>query len=82
MHVSTNEEAVMMLQGAIKKIVYNRGFGFIARDHRDVFFHRSSVEEIQFEDLQEGQSVDYLLDRDDQPRRRHDGPRATLVRPR
>ena len=70
-----------MPQGTIKKLVYDRGFGFIAGDRRDVFFHKSAVEQIRFEDLQEGQPVEYELDDEAQPRGRSKGPRASVVRP-
>lgn len=47
-----------MLQGTIKKIISDKGFGFIATDGGDLFFHRSAVEG-HFEDLHEGQKVEY-----------------------
>lgn len=70
-----------MPQGTIKKLVSDRGFGFISGDRRDVFFHSSSVENVRFEDLWEGQNVEYELDEGHQPRRRNQGPRASVVRP-
>jgi CspA family cold shock protein len=70
-----------MPQGTIKKLVSDRGFGFIAGDRRDVFFHKSAGEEVRFEDLKEGQAVEYELDEDDEPRGRNKGPRASSVRP-
>ena len=69
-----------MPQGTIKKLVFDRGFGFIAGDRRDVFFHKSAVEVVRFEELQEGQPVEYEIE-DDEPRRRGKGPRASAVRP-
>ena len=33
-----------MASGKIKKLVSDKGFGFIQTDGEDVFFHRSSVE--------------------------------------
>ena len=49
-----------MAQGVIKKLVYDKGFGFIARDGgKDLFFHHSVVEEVQFDDLREGQEVEF-----------------------
>ncbi len=71
-----------MLQGVIKKLVTDRGFGFIAAERGDIFFHHSSVEAQGFDNLQEGQPVGYELeDDDDGGRRRGKGPRASLVRP-
>ena len=34
-----------MAQGTIKKLVTDRGFGFISGDRGDVFFHFSSMDE-------------------------------------
>ena len=74
-----------MPQGRITKIVASRGFGFIAGDHRDVFFHSSCVEDAPFEDLTQGQTVVYELDDEHgangRGRMRHQGLRAAFVRP-
>ena len=48
-----------MSQGVIKKLVADKGFGFIKGDGGDLFFHHSAVQEGQFEELQEGQTVEY-----------------------
>ncbi|HEY6958738.1 MAG TPA: cold shock domain-containing protein [Candidatus Limnocylindria bacterium] len=49
-----------MATGTIKKIVNDRGFGFIQQsDGTDLFFHRSSVSGVTFEELGEGQTVTY-----------------------
>lgn len=49
-----------MATGTIKKIVSDRGFGFIQQsDGTDLFFHRTAVTGGTFEDLAEGQSVTY-----------------------
>jgi|GEM_PF-216878 len=66
---------VFMPQGTIKKIVADRGFGFITRDGGDIFFHFSAVVEATFEELQEGQAVEY--EEGTGPK----GPRAENVRP-
>lgn len=48
-----------MAQGIIKKIIAERGFGFIQQsDGSEIFFHRSQVAG-SFESLREGQSVTY-----------------------
>lgn len=61
----------------------DRGFGFIAGNKAergsDIFFHLSSVEGIPFEELREGQAVEYDL-ADDDGRGRNKGPRAGNVR--
>lgn len=48
-----------MKQGKIAKL-YEHGFGFIRlRGRGDLFFHRSAVEGVSFEALQEGQAVGF-----------------------
>lgn len=62
-----------MPQGTIKKLT-DKGFGFIAGEKGDIFFHLSSLEETTFEDLREGQPVEYS--EGEGPK----GPRAEKVR--
>jgi CspA family cold shock protein len=50
------------MYGTIKKIVKDKGFGFIVPDDgsTDVFFHRSRVApKVNFEDLREGEEVEF-----------------------
>ncbi|TWT89947.1 putative cold shock protein A [Pseudobythopirellula maris] len=47
-----------MPQGTIKKLT-EKGFGFIEGERGDIFFHHSSVEGVPYDDLREGQSVEY-----------------------
>ena len=61
--------------GTIKKLLADRGFGFIKTERDDLFFHMSTVQEVQFEDLQEGQSVEYTEGRGPK------GPCAESVKP-
>ena len=64
-----------MAQGTIKKLIAAKGFGFIGiEDGDDVFFHTSAIENASFEELQEGQSVEFELV--DGPK----GPRAEGIR--
>ena len=70
-----------MPSGVIKKLVADRGFGFISGDREEVFFHVSAVEGVSFEELQEGQSVVFEIDASEDPRGRKKGPRASVVRP-
>ena len=52
-----------MASGTIKKLVHDKGFGFIqGSDGADVFFHHSSVADHQFDNLTEGQSVEYTVE--------------------
>ena len=47
-----------MAQGTIKKLIRDRGFGFIAaEDGREFFFHSSGLIEVDFEDLRKGDHV-------------------------
>ncbi len=58
-----------MATGTIKKIVSDRGFGFIqqADGSPDLFFHRTAVQGTTFDELTEGQKVTY--DKTMDPRR-------------
>ena len=47
-----------MSQGTIKKLT-DKGFGFIEGERGDIFFHHSSVENGAFDNLYEGQTVEY-----------------------
>lgn len=69
-----------MAQGVIKKLVADRGFGFIGGEGIDVFFHHSSVEDGRFDDLQIGQAVEFEVE-DGDSGGRGKGPRASMVRP-
>jgi cold shock protein len=64
-----------MPQGAIKKLVSDKGFGFIEGDRGDMFFHCSQVKEATFESLSEGQMVQYEVGQGPK------GPRAENIRP-
>ena len=64
------------MQGTIKRIIRDRGFGFIrTAEGQEVFFHRSSLQGLNFDALKEGASVELEVERGDK------GPRATAVRP-
>ena len=63
-----------MAEGTIKRLT-DRGFGFIdTGDKQDLFFHLSSLEGVQWEELQQGQKVTFEVG--DGPK----GPRAERVR--
>ena len=52
------------MQGTIKKVVHDRGFGFIqAQDGKEIFFHRSSLQQLDFDTLKEGESVEFEVER-------------------
>jgi CspA family cold shock protein len=47
-------------EGTIKRLVGDRGFGFITQaDGTEIFFHRSKVTGDSFDSLTEGQKVSY-----------------------
>jgi len=66
-----------MPQGTIKKLVSERGFGFIASSGQELFFHHSSVQG-SFESLSEGQAVEFEVD--STPNSKGKGPRAIQVK--
>jgi CspA family cold shock protein len=72
-----------MPQGTIKKLVADRGFGFISVGDRggDVFFHLTSVVGVNYEELREGQPVEYELEQSGGKGDRGKGPRASSVKP-
>jgi len=64
-----------MPHGTIKKIVTDKGFGFIESDQgHDMFFHVSSLVDADFDTLQVGQTVEYEVGSGPK------GPRAENVR--
>jgi len=64
------------MNGTIKKLVSDKGFGFIAAgDGNEYFFHQSACAETRFDDLREGQTVSF--DMGHGPK----GPRGENVRP-
>jgi CspA family cold shock protein len=69
-----------MPQGTIKKLVSDKGFGFIQSENGgDVFFHHSVVEDRQFDNLAVGQRVEYTVDSGGGSGGK--GPRAASVTP-
>ena len=70
-----------MAQGTVKKLVSQRGFGFIlpegaAGTDQELFFHATDVQDGGYEALREGQPITYDLGRDE----RRNTPKATNVR--
>ena len=66
-----------MPQGTIKKLIADKGFGFISQigGGGDVFFHHSSLVDATIDQLSEGQTVEFEIAQSDK------GPRAENVRP-
>lgn len=48
-----------MAQGTIKKLVADKGFGFIKTDRGELFFQSSALQGISFDALHEGQVVEF-----------------------
>jgi CspA family cold shock protein len=64
-----------MPQGKIKRLVSDRGFGFIEGERGDdLFFHHSEVQGASIEELREGQTVEYEVGQGKK------GPCATSIR--
>lgn len=70
-----------MPQGTIKKLVSDRGFGFISATDGDIFFHHTMVADNKFDELNEGQSVNYEVITGPDDGGRDKGPRAASVTP-
>lgn len=63
-----------MPQGTIKKVIADKGFGFIGGERGELFFHHSALEGVAIETLRVGQTVTYEEGRGPK------GPRAEKVR--
>jgi len=74
-HLRGPRRLVDVASGTIKRLVRDRGFGFIRDDGgQEWFFHRSSVKAGSFDQLNEGQRVSF----DEEPSQK--GPRAGNIR--
>jgi len=66
-----------MPKGTIRKLVTDRGFGFIkTEDETDAFFHRNELQGVEFSSLKEGQEVEFEMGQG-----RDGRPAAVKVRP-
>jgi CspA family cold shock protein len=64
-----------MATGTIKRLVRERGFGFIlGQDGTELFFHRSALQGEGFDTLAEGQAVEFEVERGAK------GPRAANMK--
>jgi cold shock protein len=66
-----------MASGTIKRVVRDKGFGFIADDNQqqEYFFHSSACRGTRFDELREGQRVSFEVGQSAK------GPRAENVTP-
>jgi CspA family cold shock protein len=56
----------VMATGTVKKLVRERGFGFIQRqDGVELFFHKSAFQGGGFDTLMEGQAVEFDIEKGD-----------------
>jgi CspA family cold shock protein len=57
------ERSNRMHTGKIKKLIRDRGFGFIREtDGREIFFHRSNLVDAEFDSLNEEQDVEFEVE--------------------
>jgi cold shock protein len=57
---STEEFHMGSLNGTIKRLVHDKGFGFVAApDGNEYFFHQSAVNGVSFDELREGEAVTF-----------------------
>jgi CspA family cold shock protein len=52
---------IEMPSGKIKKVLPEKGFGFISGGSDDLFFHHSELRGVTIEELSEGQTVQYEI---------------------
>jgi CspA family cold shock protein len=65
-----------MPKGKIRRLIADRGFGFITTGQRqDFFFHRSELRGVDYTSLREGQEVEFEVGQD-----RNGRPQAVKVR--
>jgi CspA family cold shock protein len=63
------------MNGTIKRLVSEKGFGFVAaQDGAEYFFHQSACVNVRFDELREGQAVTF--DKGQGPK----GPRAENIK--
>lgn len=50
-----------MEQGKIARLITDRGFGFISREgeEKDLFFHSSELQGVEYNELNEGDQVEF-----------------------
>jgi len=61
------------MEGTIKRLVKEKGFGFIRCQDSEYFFHRSSLINLNWDELQEGDTVNFDVEKSPK------GPRANNV---
>jgi len=70
------EGGISMPKGTIRRLITDRGFGFIqTAEGKDLFFHRKELEGVDYSSLREGQEVEYEVGKE-----RNGRPEAVGVR--
>ena len=70
------ETLMATMTGTIKRMISDKGFGFIAAgDGTEYFFHQSACTSTRFDDMREGQTVSFEVGQGPK------GPRAENVQP-
>jgi CspA family cold shock protein len=68
-------EEDLSMRGKVKRLVKDRGFGFVVTEgKKDIFFHRSALQGNTFDTLKEGDSVEFTVE--EGPK----GPRAVQMK--
>jgi CspA family cold shock protein len=81
MSTAVTQGARTPITGTIKRLVHDKGFGFIAAsDGGEYFFHQSAVQGSGFHDLREGQAVTFSVEKSENAKRPAD-VRAERIRP-
>lgn len=64
------------MKGTIKKLISHRGYGFIDTDEQeeDLFFHRSQLVSAKFDELREGDVVEFEIEQTEK------GPQAIQIK--
>ena len=67
-----------MTSGTIKKLLTDRGFGFISTVSRgDIFFHATQLQDVDFASLRVGQEVEFEVGQDQSGRLRAEKVRVS-----
>lgn len=67
------------MKGTIKRLIRERGFGFInTEDGKEIFFHTTALQGMTFASLTEGQSVEFDVEKSSRDSGSK-GPRALNV---
>ena len=69
-----------MPKGTIRRLISDRGFGFInTNEGKDLFFHRNELQAVDYSSLREGQEVEFEVRKG--PAGRLTAVRVRLVQP-